>query len=338
MATKIVPYTISPDQAATVAYRDAFAAELESGAAATLTDLASQPINQPAILAYKARILAGLDSTRHYAEWAGTVLRQYGPRPRGLSLGSGLGRVEQHLAGIGFTTFDAVDLAAAVNGASRLESDKLRVHEGDLNFLELPPDTYDFILCHGVLHHLINLEHVLHHINAALKPDGLLLVYEYVGESRWQFTAERMAWLHRTFPRNHFAVPPPWSVGGFESVRSADLLALLNLQFSARTISAVSYGGVFFPFLKTVQDKSAPSVQDLIVHDEDASKSGEPPPCYHMGLYQKCPAARFEVRPWSDAEVLHRLVHRPPLRTRGIQAFKRTRAGAALRRVKRFIN
>jgi len=51
----------------------------------------------------------------------------------------------------------------------------------DLNFAELQPDSFDFILCHGILHHLINLEFILAQINRALTRDGIVLIYELRG-------------------------------------------------------------------------------------------------------------------------------------------------------------
>ena len=72
---------------------------------------------------------------------------------------------------------ETIELCADVNEMNRLKDDKINTIQGDLNFVELPTNTYDFILCHGILHHLINLEHILYQINKSLKPNGLFLVY-----------------------------------------------------------------------------------------------------------------------------------------------------------------
>jgi 2-polyprenyl-3-methyl-5-hydroxy-6-metoxy-1,4-benzoquinol methylase len=52
----------------------------------------------------------------------------------------------------------------------------------DLNNLELPADTYDIIAVKGTLHHLTQLRHVIAAIKRALKPGGLLWVYDTNGE------------------------------------------------------------------------------------------------------------------------------------------------------------
>jgi 2-polyprenyl-3-methyl-5-hydroxy-6-metoxy-1,4-benzoquinol methylase len=44
----------------------------------------------------------------------------------------------------------------------------------DLNHLDLPPNTYDVIAACGVLHHLVNLDHVIAEAHKSLNPGGLL--------------------------------------------------------------------------------------------------------------------------------------------------------------------
>ena len=52
----------------------------------------------------------------------------------------------------------------------------------DMNYLDLPTETYDIIVAKGVFHHLMNLEHVTDNIHQALKPNGLLWIEDTVGE------------------------------------------------------------------------------------------------------------------------------------------------------------
>jgi len=51
----------------------------------------------------------------------------------------------------------------------------------DLNITELPQDTFDTVVAHDVLHHILNLEFVLDQVNNTLKPHGKLFVYDYIG-------------------------------------------------------------------------------------------------------------------------------------------------------------
>jgi 2-polyprenyl-3-methyl-5-hydroxy-6-metoxy-1,4-benzoquinol methylase len=53
---------------------------------------------------------------------------------------------------------------------------------GDLNALQIPYDSYDVIVVKASLHHLINLEHVIDEIHAALKTGGLFWVADTNGD------------------------------------------------------------------------------------------------------------------------------------------------------------
>ncbi len=221
----------------------------------------------------------------------------------------------------------------------------MQARDGDLNFVRLPASTYDFILCHGSLHHLINLEHVLHEVNQALKPDGILLIYEYVGENRWQFTPERLAKLCQWFPGVELRSPPYWEVTGFESVRSQDLLGLIQSQFGDSAVHSVSFGGVYFPMVTCNYPAAKRCMERVIVLDEQASREGDLPPCYHMGVYRRSGRSAPEARPWTDAELRARLAPHVPIPARcrrGLQrcvaearrlVALRTRVGRLFRRI-----
>jgi SAM-dependent methyltransferase len=337
MEHKSPNYTITPRQASTQFYKNAVTAELAQGSEMSLEEIAKIRINHPEILTYKARILGGRTKTEHFADWTHFLVTDYGQRERCLSLGSGLGRVESYLVNVGLTSsFETIDLCAEVNEDLRIQDGRVTVQKGDLNFVELPHDTYDFILCHGVLHHLVNLEHVLGELNNALKPEGLLLVYEYVGETRWQFSEDRIRWLRTKFPGVRFKVPRRWQLPGFESVRSGDLLGLLQTQFGASTLRSVSYGGVYFPFVSTTPPDAGVHMKRVIALDDEVSKTQTLAPSYHMGLYRKSNARTLIARPWSDDEVRKNLAPETPLSVRGVRTFKRTPMGRALRVVKRW--
>jgi SAM-dependent methyltransferase len=57
----------------------------------------------------------------------------------------------------------------------------------DLNTLPLEPSAYDLILGNGSVHHLKALEAVFAQIAQALTPQGLFVLNEYVGPTRFQF-------------------------------------------------------------------------------------------------------------------------------------------------------
>jgi len=193
------------------------------------------------------------------------------------------------------------------------------------------------ILCHGVLHHLIKLEHVLYQINRALKSNGLFLVYEYIGESRWQFDEERLEFLRRHFTGIRFNRPPAWSVRGFESIRSGDLLSLIQAQFGDKTVRAVLYGGAYFPFIITTTGEADDRLCEVIALDEEISSDGSLAACYHMGLYRKSARPAVKAQQWSMSILESTLCPRGPLSFRLRQLAKRSPIGPLLIRNKRVI-
>jgi hypothetical protein len=296
-------YKITPTQASGAIYRNALNAELKVGARTTLEDAAKARINNPEILLYKARLLGGMQNAQGFADWTRFLLSEFGPRRRCFSLGSGLGRVEKFLVEIGFVpAFESIELCAEVNEAIR--------------------DNDEFILCHGVLHHLINLEHVLAEIARALTADGVLLIYEYIGETRWQFTEGRMHWLSEAFPRVKFRVRPIWGVGGFESVRSGELSSLIEAQFGDSALRSVSYGGVYFPFITTTKPAADANIRRVVELDDEVSTSGLLRPCYHMGVYRKSRRPVPPPQPWSDDELKSHLQFETPGHVRAIRGLK----------------
>lgn len=329
-------YTITREQALRKSYIRALRDEIFGGVLSSEDALSSLRINQPSILTYKKRIIGQGGPVKEYADWADFLVTDFGPRKRCLSLGSGIGRMEKYLVNAGFTErMETIELCADANESIRLKDSRIDTQPGDLNFLELRPNSYDFLLCHAVLHHLINLEHVLHMINLALKEDGLFLAYEYVGETRWQFTERRLDYLKNMFGGLEFRRPMPWSVGGFESVRSGEVLGLIQAQFGNKCKRAVCYGGVYFPFLICTAPGADVHIDRVIELDERVAKKGILPPCYLMGIYGKSERPAIPARPWSDDELDSRLMPPTPLRIRARHALRISPVGPLLRWAKR---
>ena len=130
--------------------------------------------------------------------WVDSVRQEFfagsTPVPRILSLGCGDGSLERDLARLKFfETCDAYDLSPVAIEKARVlaaESgfDGIRYATTDINGVSLPAESYDAIWFNGSLHHIAALEHVLDQCSQALKPDGYLIVNEYVGPNRFDFT------------------------------------------------------------------------------------------------------------------------------------------------------
>jgi SAM-dependent methyltransferase len=336
-AVTTTKYTITPEQAALPAYATTLAEELEGGSL-SVEDLEKSRINHPLILKYKAKMLSGRGDFREYADWTAFLKEAYPTRRRSLSLGAGLGRVEHYLVKTGFCPkIEAIDLCMSVNEATRIQDSRIAAQAGDLNFVELPENQYDFIICHGILHHLINLEHVLDQINKALTDDGLALIYEFVGETQWQFSESRKSLLGSSFPEVKFDFPPRWTVPAFESVRSGDLLGIISSLFSQTCDRAASYGGIYFPFVVSTTGSQDRHLPEVLALDERVSQNGEVAPCYHMGVYRKSRLPGPAAKPWSDAELERRLDPGAPVTFAARERMKKTWAWRAARSVKRAV-
>jgi SAM-dependent methyltransferase len=117
-----------------------------------------------------------------------------------LSLGCGAGHLDRILKqrGFRFRSFTGIDISEDAIERARVLADEVRLapivrySAGDLNRLELPPRSFDFIYFFQSLHHIEALEHALGQCREALRPGGFLLVNEFVGPSRFQWTDRQL--------------------------------------------------------------------------------------------------------------------------------------------------
>lgn len=111
-----------------------------------------------------------------------------------LSLGCGTGHLERTMVQYGvFEHCDAYDVSeASVRIARELASkagiDAIDYHVADINTLVLEPARYDAVWVNAAMHHFLELEHILSQIHRTLRPEGLLILNEYVGPNRFQFS------------------------------------------------------------------------------------------------------------------------------------------------------
>jgi SAM-dependent methyltransferase len=192
---------------------------------------------------------------------------------------------------------------------------------GDCNFIQLQPEKYDLILCHSILHHVVNLEHLLHQLNAALKVGGILVVDEYVGPSRWQWPRQTCSFVNaimtqvsngtvgerRLLCRAELGSMIMWSP--FESIRSSDIPGVLEQQFGNSTIIERRFMGFLYPALWTLDHGDwerlgfSEAVRKCIEIDGVVGRLDLLPPCFLFGIYAKSESQLPPVTPLKDAEV-----------------------------------
>jgi len=117
-----------------------------------------------------------------------------------LSLGCGSGEGEIIWAKKGhFKRIDAYDLSESrIKMATSQAKEEgldgiLKFYVRDILKLEVKKDYYDIVLVGSSLHHFSPLEKVISIINEFLKPGGYLLVCEFVGPTRFQWSDRQLA-------------------------------------------------------------------------------------------------------------------------------------------------
>jgi len=184
---------------------------------------------------------------------------------RALSLGCGTGRKElAWFAAGGLTQLDAYDIAGKrIEEAKRLAvsagmENQVRFQRADARYLNFPRGTYDLIIFDDALHHFTPLKPLLHKIQDWLRPEGLLVVNEYVGPNRFQWTDRQLEIanaLREELPARMRAQPdgskhPPIHRPGTlsmimydpsEAAESASILPELHRQFIVQ--EETLYGG-----------------------------------------------------------------------------------------------
>jgi SAM-dependent methyltransferase len=131
------------------------------------------------------------------------VLRSRGAALDCLVLGCGDGWLERALAPSPVVRhIDAMDVSPkAVERARRQAAEhglarKVHYSVKNLDHEDLPVQSYDVVIAHSVLHHVERLEHVYQQIEDALRRGGLLVINEYVGPRRLQFTRTQMGCIN----------------------------------------------------------------------------------------------------------------------------------------------
>src|SRR5262249_27031539 len=133
------------------------------------------------------------------------------PVDRALSLGCGGGNLERALIQLGAAkTIDAYDASpesirlAEELAAKENLADRLHYRVADINRIQLPPATYDFVVAKMSLHHFEDLDHVYTQVKRSLKPGGVLMFNEFVGPTRFQWTDRQLEVVNeilRSLPR-----------------------------------------------------------------------------------------------------------------------------------------
>lgn len=133
------------------------------------------------------------DPAIDWIDHSASLLTRLSKPVKALSLGCGFGVIERRLRRNDVCqSIHGVDVAGNAIESARKSAeaeglDGLTYEVADLNAASFPLETYDVVFAHASLHHIFQLEHLLDEIKRTLKPNGLFVVYEYIGPSQMQF-------------------------------------------------------------------------------------------------------------------------------------------------------
>jgi len=174
-------------------------------------------------------------------EWLSSWAHRFfaGDDLRVLVLGCGEGWLERAVAEWPFVArIDAMDVAEeAVARAREGAGPKLHYSVADLNVAALEPDAYDVVVAHSVLHHVENLEHCFTQIEQAMKAGATLIVNEYTGPNRFQFSDDVLGIINALLaalgypPKERPTVEQMIANDPTEAVRAAELMPMIAERF-----------------------------------------------------------------------------------------------------------
>jgi ubiquinone/menaquinone biosynthesis C-methylase UbiE len=136
-----------------------------------------------------------------------------------LLLGSNEGWMEIHIRNLGFKgRIVATDIADKALARARKKVLDLGLKDidhivADLNKDTFEPESFDYIIAEGVLHHIENIDFCIAQLKYCLKAGGLLIGSEFIGAFRFQFPDVQVRWINAALdmlPRKY----RPSKVGG----------------------------------------------------------------------------------------------------------------------------
>lgn len=217
----------------------------------------------------------------------------------GLSVGCGTGRNEVGWMRTGaFQRIDAFDLSAERIQAARRYAEEEGLEEqvhfftADIYDLDTASACYNVILVENALHHFSPLEEAIARLNEMLKPGGYLILRDFVGPSRFQWTQRqlevvrglltvlpegyRTRWGSGTIKRRFYR-PGRLSMrlsDPSEAAESSCILPLLGERFECvehkelgGTVLQLLFDDIAHHFL--TEDETTQRLLDLCFHTED---------------------------------------------------------------------
>ena len=297
----------------------------------------SHPSFHPLIVSYLNRIMSG-DDDYNWLDWLLDSARLSGCVA---SLGSGIGYYEERI--LKESKIDQIDLYELCPENNNRARDRLfrfgakvEYHNQDLNFPNLKKNTYSLILSRFFLHHIINIEFLLEEINDSLTEDGIFVLYDYIGESRYRWSKNKVLFVNSVLNEITPSEIVTWKLGShpgseliapdlpdlfsvikknspFETIRSEDIPNLIDLYFGSSAIRDIRYGAVLHAAFRTLDfskwdnPKLIQTLETMLELDEVVSRQKLFQPSGIFGVYGKAPKFSAKCEPWSESTIMREL-------------------------------
>lgn len=233
-----------------------------------------------------------------------------------LSVACGVGNREIRLAESGqFSEVLGIDLSGeSIREANRKVAEKaltnIRFEQADFYSFDLKESYYDAILFYSALHHFKNIGLVAERIAKALKNNGLVILCEYVGKNRLQFSKDQVAEMNRLLdiiPKQYKtryltdytkkAVYAPGLLRMIisdpsEAIESESIIPVIHSKFEIMEEKKIG-GDLLMMVLKdiahhfTSEDVEARQILERLFEEEDKYLRGSENPDFIFGVYRK---------------------------------------------------
>jgi hypothetical protein len=162
------------------------------------------------------------------------------------------------------------------------------------------------------------MEELLFEVNKTLKDDGLLLVYEYVGESKWNFSSLKKEMIKKSleekFNTTFIFHKRDMSLRPLESTRSVEIPSLFNIYFDKCKIFEYLWNPILYSGINIAsQIKNKPNDSDfidkqiqLLIELNELNENNENLiKTEFVGLYKKNKDLTKPIytKPWTNKEI-----------------------------------
>ena len=244
----------------------------------------------PIVLAYRSRMVTGSDDGNPSL----LIVDHLAPQCRNgkvLVLGCGQSLAEHWLAISKTAQFaHGIDVSPGAIEKARAEvvsqglSGRVTHEVMDINKLSLLENSYDGLLISQSMHHFENLEHICAEIVKGLKPGAPIVIDDFVGPTRFQYSEDRLNLMNRLLVclPPHMQKPPIeriplesfLKIDPSEGVRCGDIPGVIRRFFSIE--KELPYGGSIIyqllqdivPYIRHEDPRDAALVKLLVTFEE----------------------------------------------------------------------